>query len=74
MAIITIAMLPVHAQRAKFDPVIVENGQRRFIQSCAFCHGANARGGEGGPDLIRSLVVLEDDGGNRIGPLLKEGR
>ena len=74
LAIITIAMSQLHAQRPRFDPVIVDNGQRRFIESCAFCHGANARGGEGGPDLIRSLVVLEDDGGNRIGPLLKEGR
>ena len=74
LAIIAIAMLQLHAQRPRFDPIIVENGQRRFIESCGFCHGANARGGEGGPDLIRSLIVLEDDGGNRIGPLLKEGR
>jgi cytochrome c oxidase cbb3-type subunit III len=64
----------MQAQRPGFDPTRVENGQRRFVQSCAFCHGANARGGEGGPDLLRSLVVLEDDDGKRIGPFLKEGR
>ena len=66
--------LQIRAQRPRFDPVMVENGQRRFIQSCGFCHGANARGGEGGPDLVRSLMVLEDVDGKLIGPLLKEGR
>jgi cytochrome c oxidase cbb3-type subunit III len=69
-----LAMARVDAQRSKFDPAIVERGQRRFVESCAFCHGANARGGEGGPDLVRSVVVLEDEDGRRIGPFLKEGR
>src|SRR5262249_48118959 len=64
----------IRAQRPRFDPAMVENGQRRFIQSCGFCHGPNARGGEGGPDLVRSLLVLEDVDGKQIGPFLKEGR
>jgi mono/diheme cytochrome c family protein len=63
-----------HAQRPSLDPSIVERGQRRFTESCGFCHGANARGGESGPDLVRSIVVLEDENGKRLGPLLKEGR
>jgi cytochrome c oxidase cbb3-type subunit III len=71
---VILAMARVDAQRPKFDPATVERGQRRFVESCAFCHGANARGGEGGPDLVRSVVVLEDEDGRRIGPFLKEGR
>jgi cytochrome c oxidase cbb3-type subunit III len=74
IAIVTVALSQMHAQQPKFDPAAVESGQRRFIESCGFCHGANARGGEGGPDLLRSVVVLEDDAGKRLGPFLKEGR
>jgi mono/diheme cytochrome c family protein len=74
LALVIGAMLHAYAQQPKFDPITVENGQRRFIESCGFCHGANARGGEGGPDLVRSLLVLEDEEGKRIGPFLKDGR
>jgi cytochrome c oxidase cbb3-type subunit III len=74
VALVMSGVLQIRAQRPRFDPAMVENGQRRFIQSCGFCHGANARGGEGGPDLVRSLVVLEDVDGKLIGPFLKEGR
>jgi mono/diheme cytochrome c family protein len=74
LALAMSAVLQIRAQQPRFDPTAVENGQRRFIQSCGFCHGANARGGEGGPDLVRSLVVLEDVDGKLIGPFLKEGR
>ena len=39
----------------------VNRGQRLFTQSCAFCHGADARGGaQGGVDLLQSPIVLED--------------
>jgi mono/diheme cytochrome c family protein len=56
------------------DPAAVERGQKSFTASCAFCHGANAKGGESGPDLIRSVVVLDDEDGKDIGALLKTGR
>jgi cytochrome c oxidase cbb3-type subunit 3 len=71
---VAILAMPLVAQRATFDQGVVDRGQRRFVESCGFCHGANARGGEGGPDLVRSLVVLEDEDGRRIGPILKDGR
>jgi mono/diheme cytochrome c family protein len=74
LALVVTATLHLFAQQPRFDPAIVENGQRRFVQNCGFCHGPGARGGEGGPDLVRSLVVLEDDDGKRIGPFLREGR
>ena len=44
------------------------------MAQCGFCHGSNAKGGESGPDLIRSVVVLDDEGGNEIGRVVKNGR
>jgi cytochrome c2 len=46
------------------------NAGRRFDGvRCTFCHGADARGGEGGPNLVRSGLVLNDIKGrvNRSG-------
>jgi cytochrome c oxidase cbb3-type subunit 3 len=57
-----------------FDQAAVDRGQQAFTANCAFCHGANAKGGESGPDLIRSVLVLDDEGGKEIGELLKTGR
>jgi cytochrome c oxidase cbb3-type subunit 3 len=56
------------------DPAAVERGQKLFTANCGFCHGANAKGGESGPDLIRSVLVLDDEGGKDIGAVLKAGR
>jgi cytochrome c oxidase cbb3-type subunit III len=52
----------------------VERGQKEFVASCGFCHGSTAKGGEGGPDLVRSVVVLDDETGDRIGPVVLNGR
>ena len=41
---------------------------------CGFCHGSNANGGESGPDLIRSVLALDDEGGDKIGPVIRGGR
>ena len=41
---------------------------------CTFCHGADARGGSGGPNLIRAQLVLNDQKGELIGPVIREGR
>lgn len=51
-----------------------QRGQQAFTISCAFCHGTDARGGEGGPDLVRSEMLLNDDGGDLLGPFLRVGR
>ena len=57
-----------------FDQAAVDRGQQLFTANCGFCHGANAKGGESGPDLIRSVLVLDDEGGKDIGAVLKAGR
>jgi cytochrome c oxidase cbb3-type subunit III len=56
------------------DPAAVERGQKIFVSTCAFCHGTKANGGEGGPDLIRSVLVLHDNNGSNIGPVILHGR
>jgi mono/diheme cytochrome c family protein len=56
------------------DPVAVERGKTIFVSTCAFCHGTNANGGEGGPDLVRSVLVLHDNNGSNIGPVILHGR
>ena len=58
----------------KPDPASVERGKTLFSSNCGFCHGANANGGETGPDLIRSLIVLDDDRGELIGAVVSNGR
>jgi cytochrome c oxidase cbb3-type subunit III len=57
-----------------FDAAAVERGKSAFFINCGFCHGANARGGDGGPDLIRSVIVLDDEEGKELGDFLKIGR
>ena len=58
----------------QFDRASAERGQTILAANCGFCHGTNARGGAGGPDLTRSPLVQEDQEGHQIGALLKTGR
>jgi mono/diheme cytochrome c family protein/small nuclear ribonucleoprotein (snRNP)-like protein len=51
-----------------------DRGQKMFVTTCSFCHGAQAKGGEGGPDLLRSVLVLDDVDGDKIGPVILGGR
>ena len=52
----------------------VERGQKQFVIQCAGCHGSDARGEDNGPDLVRSVIVLDDEQGSLIGPVLRKGR
>jgi cytochrome c oxidase cbb3-type subunit 3 len=56
------------------DPAAVERGQKLLVDQCGFCHGANARGGSGGPDLTRSTLVQTDEEGKQLGEFLAAGR
>jgi mono/diheme cytochrome c family protein len=60
--------------RAPGDPATIERGRAIYSANCAFCHGADARGGDGGPSLLRSSVVLDDQNGELIGPVVQNGR
>jgi cytochrome c oxidase cbb3-type subunit 3 len=56
------------------DPAAVERGKSLLVEQCGFCHGANARGGSGGPDLTRSVIVQDDENGRQLGEFLRVGR
>ena len=62
-------------QRPPADPAIVERGRTLFSVNCSACHGADARGGQlGGPNLLRSQLVLMDQNGEQILPVVQKGR
>lgn len=63
-----------YPQRTVEDPAAVDRGKAAYGANCAFCHGADTRGGDGGPSLLRSSVVLDDEHGEGIGPVVQKGR
>jgi cytochrome c oxidase cbb3-type subunit 3 len=60
--------------RKSYPPELVRQGGDLFRQDCSFCHGRDAGGGETGPDLTRSKLVTADVDGEKIGPVIREGR
>jgi cytochrome c oxidase cbb3-type subunit 3 len=65
---------PQTATPQQYPPEQVDAGRTRFGAQCGFCHGRDAGGGEGGPDLTRSALVAADVRGDRIGPVVRSGR
>ena len=55
------------------DEAAAKKGEPLYKQNCATCHGENARGAQA-PNLVRSVVVLHDEKGEEIGPVIKNGR
>jgi cytochrome c oxidase cbb3-type subunit 3 len=84
MVALVVSCVALHAQEAPvaarnparpgYPADVVKRGHDQFIKTCSFCHGANATGTSNGPNLILSTVVRHDDGGNQIGPVIREGR
>ena len=62
---------PPH-QQAPAD--VLERGKALYGVNCNFCHGSDARGGEGGPNLLRSEMVLNDRNGENITDIIHNGR
>lgn len=60
-----------YPQRPLAAPEIIDRGKALFEAECGFCHGEDARGGDMGSNLIRSQVVLNDDKGERLAPVLR---
>src|SRR5437773_108638 len=63
-----------YPERPPFDPASVERGRALYSVNCAFCHGADTRGGDSGPSLLRSGIVLDDQRGELIAPVVTDGR
>src|SRR5580692_3187587 len=61
-------------QHAPADQASIDRGKALYGVHCNFCHGSDARGGEGGPNLLRSDLVLNDQNGELIAPVVQNGR
>jgi cytochrome c oxidase cbb3-type subunit 3 len=62
-------------QRPPGDPAVIARGQALFGINCKACHGSDLRGGDlGGPNLLRSQLVLGDRNGEAIIPVVQKGR
>ncbi len=55
------------------DAAAAKKGEPLYNQSCAGCHGKEGRGAQA-PSLIRSPLVLHDEKGEKLAPILKDGR
>src|SRR5438132_3154022 len=64
---------PDYPERPPAAPEQVARGQQLFKSNCSFCHGSDARGGETGPNLVRDQVVLADQQGELIAPVVQNG-
>ena len=62
-------------QRPPGNPEVIKRGNGLYGVYCRACHGADLRGGDqGGPNLLRSQVVLNDQNGETILPVVQQGR
>jgi cytochrome c oxidase cbb3-type subunit 3 len=57
------------------DPAQVERGKQVYSVACRSCHGPDLRGGDmGGPNLLRSPVMLNDVSGELLLPIVRGSR
>ncbi len=63
-----------YPSRPPADPGAVQRGKALYGVNCQFCHGADTRGGDSGPSLLRSGIVLDDQHGELMAPILRAGR
>lgn len=55
------------------DAAASARGEKLYGPTCGFCHGDKARGASG-PNLVRSVAVLDDEKGELISPVISQGR
>ena len=61
-------------QRPPGDPELIARGRGIYGINCRACHGVDLRGGDlGGPNLLRSQLVLRDLQGELMGPVIRNG-
>ena len=62
-------------QRPPGDPAQIAKGNQMYGVYCRACHGVDLRGGDqGGPNLLRSQIVLNDQDGESIMPIVQNGK
>jgi len=65
---------PAYPTHPQADADTIARGKLLFSTTCSFCHGSDARGGEGGPNLVRSQLVMNDEKGELIATVVQNGR
>lgn len=65
---------PITVETSSNPANIAEAGRPLFQRNCAFCHGRDAAGGETGPDLTRSKLVLTDADGSKFADIVRNGK
>jgi len=61
-------------QRTLASPEVIERGNTLYGINCRLCHGPDLRGGDmGGVNLLRSPLVLNDQNGELIFPVVRDG-
>lgn len=63
-----------YPQHAQADAETIARGKTLYEVNCSSCHGSDARGGEAGPNLLRSELVMDDQNGEGIAPVIQAGR
>jgi cytochrome c oxidase cbb3-type subunit III len=59
-------------QRDPDPPEVIAKGRAVYDTECRACHGPDLRGGErGGPNLLRSAVMLNDRNGELLEPVVR---
>jgi cytochrome c oxidase cbb3-type subunit III len=62
-------------QRPPGDPAVIDRGKAAYAVTCSACHGVDLRGGQlGGPNLLRSQLMLNDQQGELLIPVVRGGR
>ena len=62
-------------QRPPGDPALIARGKTIYAATCSACHGVDLRGGQlGGPNLLRSQLMLNDQHGELLLPVVKGSR
>jgi cytochrome c oxidase cbb3-type subunit 3 len=59
--------------RPPVDAAAADRGRQVWASACVSCHGAQARGTDKGPSVIRSTLMLHDRFGSELGPFLRKG-
>jgi cytochrome c oxidase cbb3-type subunit III len=54
------------------DAAAATRGRKTYASACIQCHGTQARGGQGGSNILRSSTLLHDRYGNLLGPFLRK--
>ena len=65
---------PKPATKQTYTADQISKGEVYFGSHCGFCHGKDAAGGESGPDLTRSELVAQDANGDKLNPVIRNGR